>query len=301
MAKYTDAQVKRIGATTVKKRVGAVQALLGYASQEGWIESNVGLGLTVEGAGRPKRRRRNFTTEEIAVLFGSDLFLRPSGLVQGKTKVSDLTLFWIFLLGITSGARIEEIGQAHRKDVRRRDGVLHIDIDDYVPDDAAREDLHEKSLKTDESRRVIPIHDRLIEIGFERYVQALEKNGQDLLFVDLDPNRFGKLTQEASRRANRYIDAIVSDDRRLVFHSLRHTFKDAGREADVQERILDQLCGHAPTSIGGKYGSGVGRATLKRNLDRMLFQAVDWTAIISATKGFDWDAAVKKVARPGRE
>lgn len=111
---------------------------------------------------------------------------------------------------------------------------------------------------------------------------------------------FSKVTQEASRRAGRYIDRTVADDPRLVFHSFRHTFKDEGREAEIQERILDQLCGHAPTSVGGRYGSGVGLPSLKRNLDRLAFAAVDWGAIAAASTKVDWDDLVRKlVARVG--
>lgn len=296
VAKYKGGSDKRFSATTVKKRIGAVQALLGYASQEGWIESNVGDGVTVEGAGKAKIPRRSFTGEELTTLFSGDLFLRPEGLLDRATQVSDLTLYWLFLLGITSGARIEEIGQAHRRDVRRRDGVLHIDIDDYVAEADTADDARSKSLKNDGSRRVIPIHDRVIEAGFERYLEALHKAGQDLVFIDLNRNRFDKVTQEASRRANRLIDTVVADDPRLVFHSLRHSFKDLGREAEIQERILDQLCGHAPTSVGGRYGTGVGLQSLKRNLDKLAFDAVGWDAIVNAAATLDWDRAVRKLA-----
>lgn len=293
--KYAGTKLKRVGATTVKKRIGAVQALLGFASQEGWLELNVGRGVTVEGAGRPKTRRRSFRSEELTTLFGSALFLHPTRLLDRRTKVSDLTLFWLFLFGVTSGARIEEMGQAHLADIVRRDGVLHVDIDDYVTDTEDGAGAPEKSVKNDGSRRVVPIHDRLLDIGFERYVDALRKADQRLLFPDLSSNMFGKLTQEASRRAGRYIDKVVANDPRLVFHSFRHTFKDEGREAEIQERILDQLCGHAPTSVGGKYGSGVGLPSLKRNLARLAFNAIEWEAIIKAAASVDWVDMIHKL------
>ena len=251
--------------------------------------------MTVEGAGRPKIRRRSFRSEELTTLFGSELFLQPTLLLDRRTKVSDLTLFWLFLFGVTSGARIEEMGQAHLADVVRRDSVLHVDIDDYVTNTEDSAGAPEKSVKNDGSRRVVPIHDRLLDIGFERYVDALRKADQRQLFPDLSSNMFSKLTQEASRRAGRYIDKVVADDPRLVFHSFRHTFKDEGREAEIQERILDQLCGHAPTSVGGKYGSGVGLPSLKRNLDRLLFAAIDWDAITAAAAEVDWDDLVRKL------
>lgn len=294
-AKYKGNTRNRIGATTVKKRIGAIQALLAYASKEGWIVSNVGAGVSVEGAGKAKTPRRSFQSEELKTLFGSNIFLQPKLSLDRKTKVSDLTLYWLFLIGVTSGARLEEIGQAHVADIRRRDGVLHIDIDDYVANDGTNDQVQGKSVKNDDSRRLVPIHDRVMEIGFERYVDALRNAGLPLLFPDLAPNGFSKVTQEASRRANRLIDAVVTDDPRLVFHSFRHTFKDVGREAEVQERILDQLCGHSPTSVGGAYGSGVGLPSLKRNLDKLAFDAVEWKAIVTAAASIDWGDVIRKL------
>lgn len=117
----------------------------------------MGRGVTVEGAGRPKIRRRSFRSEELTTLFGSELFLHPTRLLARRTKVSDLTLYWLFLFGVTSGARIEEMGQAHVADIVTRDEVLHVDIDDYV-DDQDDDDgpATAKSVKTEGSRRVVP-------------------------------------------------------------------------------------------------------------------------------------------------
>ena len=119
--------------------------------------------------------------------------------------------------------------------------------------------------------------------------------GRQLLFPDLRPSTFGKLTKEASRRLNRYINAVVSTDARLVFHSLRHRFKDEGRGADVQERVLDQLCGHVPATVGGRYGEGADLQALKRSLDRLRFDSVDWTRLRTAFGTIAWADSVSEI------
>jgi integrase len=284
IALHADSGLPRVTPTTLKKRIGAIQALLSFAHQQRWIEHHVGTGVRITGYSRKTRNRRSFRHDELSKLFSHELFLRPDRLLERGTRVSDLTLFWLFVLGLTSGARIEEVGQARVADVRTDVGILYIDVDDYAQDD----DLPDKSLKTDSSRRVMPIHALALSLGFDMYVDGLRSAGQDMLFPDLQANVFGKLTQEASRRANRLIDSVVTDDSRLVFHSLRHHFKDAGREADVQEHVLDQLCGHAPASVGARYGDGAGIQSLKRSLDRMRFDAVDWPPMIRAAESMDW-------------
>ena len=294
VAKYRDTVGRKVSPTTVKKRIGAIQTLLSFAERERWIDGNVGARVTVDGAGKSKTSRRTFRQDELQALFASDLFLHPENLVYRRTAISDLALYWLFLLGLTSGARIEEIGQAHLSDVRTDAGIHYIDITDYVDEGDREKERSEKSVKTDGSRRIIPLHDRVLEAGLLRYVEALRDRGQHRLFPDLKANSFDKVTKEASRRANRYIDKVLSTDKRIVFHSFRHTFKDQGREAEIQERILDQLCGHSPTSVGGNYGQGVGIASLKRNLDRMTFEAVAWQPIIEAAGRVDWAELMKK-------
>jgi len=296
VAKYRDVIARKVSPTTVKKRIGAIQTLLSFAERERWIDGNVGARVTVDGAGKAKTSRRTFRQDELQALFASDLFLHPENLIYRRTAISDLTLYWLFLLGLTSGARIEEIGQAHLSDVRTDAGIHYIDITDYVDQGDLEKERSEKSVKTDGSRRIIPLHDRLLEAGFLSYVEALRDRGQHRLFPDLKANSFDKVTKEASRRANRHIDKVLSTDKRIVFHSFRHTFKDQGREAEIQERILDQLCGHSPTSVGGNYGQGVGITSLKRNLDRMTFEAIAWQSIIEAAGRIDWVELMKKQA-----
>lgn len=97
------------------------------------------------------------------------------------------------------------------------------------------------------------------------------------------------------------IDAVVTDDPRLVFHSLRHHFKDRGREAGIQEYVLDQLCGHAPASVGGHYGDGASIPSLKMSLDRLEFGAVDRDAMKRAADAVHWTTVAKAIVDQQRE
>lgn len=132
VAKQADTQGARISTATLKKRVGAIQALLSFAFKQKWIETNAGAGIPIEGqsAGGPMKPR-NFEESEMETLFSSRLFLSPETWRDDR-KVSDATLYWLFLLGLTTGARIEEVGQALLSDVKNSGQITYIDIDDYV-------------------------------------------------------------------------------------------------------------------------------------------------------------------------
>ena len=284
VARHGDTGSPRISAPTLKKRVGAIQALLAFAFKQKWIATNVGVGITIEGYSRNTGLKpRNFDETELAKLFSAPLFTDPAGWRKDR-KVWDQTLYWLFLLGLTTGARIEETGQALVSDVRLSGSILYIDIDDYVDEgtDAA------KSLKTPNSRRVIPVHDTLRALGFERYVASLCAADSVQLFPDLVAGRFGKHTKEASRSANRLIDRLVSKDERLRFHSFRHQFKDFALEAGITERVADQITGHAPTTIGGRYGSGVRLPALSKFLHQIDWRFIDWGTLEAASARSPW-------------
>lgn len=272
----------RVAPASVKRRVGHLQALLTHAFNQRWIETNIGSGIRIEGYSKNTGGRRPFLDDELSRLFASDLFLRPGDWKEKRDSVGDLTLAWLFLLGLTNGARIEEIGQTELANVKRDGSVLYLDLGvDAV-------------VKNETSRRMIPIHALVERLGFERYVDALRAAGETRLFPDLKPNKFDKLCQAASRVANRLIDKVVADDPRIAFHSLRHNFKDLARDVTIEKYILDQIMGHAGVSTGDKYGVGARLKTLKRELDRVAFDMVDWKALARAFDSVDWVKSVER-------
>lgn len=271
----------RISPATLKKRVGAIQALLGFAAAELWVPRNEGIGIKIHDYSKSSGAQRYFHDHELKQLFESDLFLNRQSL-RWESAISANTLYWLFLLGLTSGARLEEVGQCLLADVKRAGEIVYLDIDEYAAPEAREE--HAKSVKTESSRRVIPIHKHVLALGFTAYVEALTKAGHQRLFPDLKRSTFEKMTKEASRLANRYMDRVGLDDPRLVFHSLRHTFKDLARDTGLQDSIIDQICGHAPTTTGRRYGRGARLSKVHADLNLIPFDAVDWVRLKVAAR-----------------
>lgn len=271
--------IRRVTPASVKKYLGAVQALLGFAFQERFIPTNVAAGIKVEGYSKVSDRRP-FTHDELAKLFAQPLFTKAWSAARSTSAVSDMTLRWLFLLGLFTGGRIEELGQILLADVKREGKVWYIDIDDYI--DPANVD-QSKRVKTEASIRLLPLHPQLITLGFIERVEALRATGKTKLFSDLTPDTLDVQTKEASRRAGRVIDK-VSVDPRLVFHSFRHTFKDLCRDADIPIDVHDQLSGHAPANAGGRYGFGRAVAKLAQHLEKLQLDMIDWSATETAAK-----------------
>jgi integrase len=267
----------KVSAATLKKRVGGVQALLTYGFQQRWIATNIGSGVQIVGYTKTQRNRRTFEDHELAALFAAPLFTDRMRWGEGGERAVNETLFWVFLIGLTSGARLEEVGQATIADLREDGDLVYLDIGDGAPD----EDGEAKHVKTADSVRLVPIHTKLIELGFLAYRDAMLDGGHANLFPALKASDLGKRTKELSRLANRLIDRHVAADSRLVFHSLRHTFKAKGHDAGLSDRTLDQLCGHAPITAGGRYGSAPRIRTIARELHQIDFGCIDWNRIVA--------------------
>ena len=196
-----------------------MQAMLIYAFQQRWTASNAGAGIKIVGYAKNRRARRSFEDHEPATLCACPLFTAPASWTS-RSRISDATVFWIILIAMMTGSRLEEVGQAAISDLKQDGDLVYLDIDAYAID----ADAPEKTVKTRESIRLVPINAKLIELGFLAYRDALVAAGHSQLFPDLKENSVGKRTKEASQRINRIIDRYVSTDRRLVFHSLRHAF-----------------------------------------------------------------------------
>jgi integrase len=278
--------VKTISPQTLKKRVGALQALLSFAHSERWIATNAGIGIKIRNYTKTGKIR-SFEDEELASLFAAPLFNQCRAW-RFDRAVTDSSLFWILLIAATTGARLEEIGQASLFDVKQASDLTYLDITEYVD----RGTENEKSVKNDGSARLVPIHRRLVAMGFQGYCDALRSVGQTQLFPELRPNTVGKRTKEVSRVANRMIDKYVADDPRLVEHSLRHTFKAKGNDAGITDKTLDQICGHAPVSTGGRYGAKPRVRTLLKALHQIDFDCIDWASIEDSVKLISWAASI---------
>ena len=100
------------------------------------------------------------------------------------------------------------------------------------------------------------MHPRLIELGWLDYVSAVRVQGHKELFPHVR-SATGKRTAAFSKWVNKYLRAkcgIV--DHRKVFHSFRHTFKDACREAGLPRDVHNALTGHTTGSVDEGYGLG---------------------------------------------
>ena len=80
------------------------------------------------------------------------------------------------LLGLYTGARLNELCQLYVNDIRQIDKIWCIDIN---------RNTNDKKLKNASSERIIPIHPKLIELRFLEFVKEQKSNQSQRLFSHL--------------------------------------------------------------------------------------------------------------------
>ena len=160
--------------------------------------------------------------------------------------------YWIPIIALHTGARLNEICQLTRSDIGEHDGIATISITDDNDGD--------KRLKNTASRRIVPIHSALIRCGFLDYVGKI-KSGR--LFPELpeDTKAPGSYKEKMSEyftayRRERGVGA-KSGRSNKSFHSFRTTFISRLRLADVPPDRRRRIVGHEATDVhDGTYHGG---------------------------------------------
>jgi integrase len=171
--------------------------------------------------------------------------------LRDSPKTFEQTMHWILLIGLHSGARLEEIGQLLVRDVE----TFAENTFFHFCDDAAGQSI-KTSDRGSAGSRYVPVHPTLIQLGFLDYIAAQKQRGgsESRLFPALKADSHGVLTGYLSKRIGVLLDSVGLTDPRLTFHSFRHTFKHFGRLCGIPKAVLDQLVGHESGEVGDAYG-----------------------------------------------
>lgn len=172
-------------------------------------------------------QREPFTDDELARLFSA------AGHAQRQYTTS--YSYWLPLMGLLTGARLNELCQLHLSDFDVVNGIHCINIQDA--EDGQR-------VKNKSARRLVPIHEKLIEVGLIRHVDRLRAQGHDRLFptLKLTEDGYGKMP---SRWFGRFKERCgIMEKHTKVFHSFRHTFISALLNNDVPENAIAPIVGH---------------------------------------------------------
>ncbi|MET4476448.1 site-specific integrase [Bradyrhizobium sp. F1.13.3] len=237
-----------ISPKTINKYLAGLGGFSSWLLSNGYLDEHVMTGMFLE-LDRSKKQVFPFDQRKLDAIFSSPLFRRCEGdgseHVKGGREIRDWR-YWLPWLALYSGARLGELAQLLVSDVRQEHGqwIFHV----------TTEGSDAKRTKTGGSQRVVPVHSRLIQLGFDKYhARAVAFNRRQLF--DIKPDTRGYFSGEPSKFFGSYLRAIgIKTGRDLNFHSFRHTAADAFRRAGYSDEEFAPLFGHTRATMTGKYG-----------------------------------------------
>ena len=239
---------------TVNRYLSSLSAFLFWAVNNGYLDRNPVDGLMLKK--EAKAPTLPFKPDQMQALFNSPWFAGCKSAEEwrnvakpGPVLIRDHR-FWVPLIMLFSGARPGEIGQLAVTDVRQEHGhwIMHITTEGDQTEQG-------KSVKTEGSMRVVPVHPELIRLGFLRYHAQRVKQGGVPLFPGAVRNSRGQMMADVSREFGRYMIKIgLKEGRGLSLYSFRHGAADALRRAGYLDNQFGFILGHTEASMTGRYG-----------------------------------------------
>jgi len=204
----------RLSSITKKKYLGEMKTFFQwlYTNDYSAIELHLPITNVKVKTKRAIDQRKAYDKDDIRKIFNSEEY------IKGTHKRS--CDYWVPLIGLYTGARVNEICQLSVCDIYK-DKESKRWVFDFNED--AKDDPN-KSLKRLFHARLVPIHSRLIDLGFLDFVQYRKKRKDKKLFPELPyTSAVNKYADKFQRWFNRSYRNRIGTTEGTSFHSLRHT------------------------------------------------------------------------------
>jgi integrase len=187
-----------------------------------------------------------YTHSELQRIFGTE--------IHTQKQYKHPHYYWLPLLGYFTGARLNELCQLYKSDIYQNDNIWVIRIDD---------NLEGQKLKNLTSKRIIPIHNKLIKLGFIEFIQSVQ---HERIFPELKEARDG-FGSAASKWYGRF-KTKLGFGKGYDFHSFRHTVATQLKRQQVSHIVTGEILGHTQNNITyDRYGKGLDTKQLREAIN----------------------------------
>ena len=181
-----------------------------------------------------------FTKNELKTIFNPKTYPK-------RKNIYNSPRYWIPLIALYTGMRLNEICQLYCDDVKYENRVWYFQLTDERPD---------QHLKNKQSKRIVPIHPKLIEFGLIDYLRETRKDKKERLFYKLMYDKKNHYAHPISTWFGRYLKELHLKKRSKVFHSIRHTTKTFLRDCKIPLEYQNAICGWSGKDTGQKVYAG---------------------------------------------
>ncbi|MCJ8139935.1 site-specific integrase [Falsirhodobacter halotolerans] len=258
--------------STINRHLENLKHLLEHASDEGiHIDEKVKPArLRLAEEKRERDKRSSFRRAELEALFQHTIWQGCKSHARRNhfgTEIITDGLYWVPILAAYTGARREELAALTVRDVQVEDGVHFLNL--------AEND--NRGLKNFSSVRRVPLHDRVLALGFMDHVQKARRRGKDV-FPELRPmkhskddrsKKFGDRMYYAFGKALEHI--FEGNPRKLCLHSMRHYVRDQlALDTTIAEKVRYDLIGHEMSDVDSRtYGEASPLQALHQAINKL--------------------------------
>ena len=219
---------KKNSPRTIDGKVGYIKTLFNFAISQGYLIGK----NPAEGKSLLTKKQKSsggyliFELDEIKNIFKSEYFY--------EQKEQDPDYFYILLLGLITGCRINELTSITKDQVKVSENGNRF----FVIRDS----------KTAAGLREIPVPNKIYESGFQKFIDRKTSNDPIFKYV----NRDGKGSGNAvGKKFSRHLELLKIQRGKLVFHSLRKFINNflMKKDSGVPYEPRCQFMGHEIESV----------------------------------------------------
>lgn len=223
--------------------LSTVRSLFAWAHENDRLTENVAVNVRQPKPRKQFARERGYTDTEASDVLKSVRAYQPKDNKTGRNETPHMTAAkrWCPIICAFTGARISEITQLRKEDVRQAGDRWIIRI---TPDAG--------TVKAGNYRDV-PLHNQIVELGFIDFVKDA-KSGP-LFHAAKQSERYSTAAASISNEVARWLRRSgIAPEGIMPNHGWRHRFKTVAREIGASDRVTDAICGHAGKTAGDDYG-----------------------------------------------
>lgn len=268
---------EKLASNTKKKKMSTIKQMFDIAldARYGYIDINYAEAFLVKETKKSKKnkeeKRLPLNNENLNKLFNSKLYTTQ----LKRTLKQKPEEYWIPIIALYTGMRQNEICQLYIEDVKSEiistgERVYYFDLNEDK----------DKHLKNDNAYRLVPIHPKLIELGFVDYFNSV-KHKQKRLWSNLRLHPTEKrYSIDYGKNFMSYFRTYVSEDPTQVFHSFRHTVGDQLLKNAVKYKLpkdlMNRIMGHEPDKdeTSQTYSRGYGIEELYTGVCSLKFEGL---------------------------
>ena len=255
----------------INKRLTKLSVFANWGVRQGLLFSNPFSGMKFSVKKQP-HRRKPFTAEDLRIILDPETYhkwtinFRHSFMPNRSTH--QLPYYWIFLLGIFSGMRTNEMCQLRLIDIKKVENIWFMFV----------EDSEETRVKTENAIRKVPVHPQLIDMGFIDYVSKLKRSKKDRVFWELKEDRDGFASHVSRHFNERFLPAVgIWEKYTKVLYCTRHTFINKLYTERVDENVIKTLVGHEKGFTMKQYGGDpFTPEVLREEISKVNYSKINW-------------------------